>query len=193
MGFATLQGGDVRGGGTSIREADPGAWRSRLGFVPQDCTLFRGSVRENVAWSWPEAPETEIRRALRLADAERFVDALDRGLDTPVGELGGRLSGGQRQRLCIARALLRRPALLLLDEATSSLDTVAEAAILDALDSVRGELCVVLVTHRVACARRADMVVVLEAGTVAECGRWEDLSRRDGSALSRLLRASPPG
>ena len=193
MGFATIQAGDIRFGAVGLRGSNLAAWRRRLGFVPQDCSLFRGTIRENVAWSWPDAPESEIRRSLRLADAEDFVDALDRGLETPVGELGGRLSGGQRQRLCIARALLRRPSMLLLDEATSSLDTLSEAAILRSLESVRGELCVVLVTHRVASARGADLVVVLENGTVAESGPWADLARQENSALSRLVRASWAG
>ncbi len=124
-----------------------------------------------------------------MANALEFIERLPQGLDTVVGERGGRLSGGQRQRIALARALYRRPALLLLDEPTSALDSESEAAVQTALERIKGRCTMLLVAHRLKSVQFADRIVVLEAGQVVEDGDWETLSRRPDGTLARLIRA----
>ena len=166
------------------------AWRQSVGYVPQETFLFHESVRANLLWAQPGADERELRAALRAAAAEEFVDRLPHGLDTVVGDRGVRLSGGERQRIALARALLRRPTLLVLDEATSALDTPNERLVQDAIDRLQGELTIVLIAHRLSTVRRADRIVVLEAGTVVESGTWDELNGREHGAFRRLVAAS---
>ena len=151
------------------------AWRRQIGYVAQDTVLFHDSVRANLRWACPGAEEDEMWEALRLAAAADFVERLPHGLDTMIGDRGVRLSGGERQRIALARALLRRPALLILDEATNALDSENERRIQDAIDRLHGELTILLITHRLATIRNADVIYVFESGRVVECGRWEEL------------------
>jgi ATP-binding cassette subfamily C protein len=157
------------------------AWRNQLGYVAPETALFNLSVRENLLWARPDASEADLDEALRLAAADEFTRGLAQGLDTVVGERGALLSQGERQRLAIARALLRRPELLVLDEATNSLDYENEARVLDAIDKLRPEITVLIITHRLSTIRWADLIYVVEDGTVIESGRWDELNvRRDG-------------
>ena len=157
------------------------AWRNQLGYVAQETALFNLSVRENLLWARPDASAAELNDALRLAAADEFTRALAQGLDTVVGERGALLSQGERQRLAIARALLRRPQLLVLDEATNSLDYENEARVLDAIDKLRPAMTVLIIAHRLSTIRWADLIYVVEDGTVIESGRWDELNvRRDG-------------
>ena len=168
---------------------DPGsahAWRNRLGYVAQETALFNLSVRENLLWARPDATEAELNDALRLAAADEFTRTLAQGLDTVVGERGALLSQGERQRLAIARALLRRPQLLVLDEATNSLDYENEARVLDALDKLRPEITVLIIAHRLSTIRWADLIYVVEDGTVIESGRWDELNVRRGGHFRAL-------
>ncbi len=164
------------------------AWRGGIGYVAQETTLFHDTVLANVRWSRPDATDEEVREALRTAAAD-FVDRLPAGLETVVGDRGLALSGGERQRLALARALLRRPSLLVLDEATSALDSESERRILEALDALHGRTTILLITHRLATARRADRVYVLEAGRVAEAGSWDELIERPDGRLRLMWEA----
>jgi ATP-binding cassette, subfamily C, bacterial len=162
------------------------AWRNRLGYVAQETALFNLSVRENLLWARPDASEAELNDALGLAAADEFTRALAQGLDTIVGERGALLSQGERQRLAIARALLRRPQLLVLDEATNSLDYENEARVLDAIDKLRPEITVLIIAHRLSTIRWADLIYVVEDGTVIESGRWDELNVRRGGRFRAL-------
>lgn len=151
------------------------AWRRKIGYVPQDTFLFHDSIRANLLWAQAEASEGDLWEALRLAAADRFVADLPQGLDTVIGERGVLLSGGERQRVSIARALLRRPELLLLDEATSALDVEHERRIQQAVDALHHRVTMVVLTHRLGTIRHADMIYVLDGGTLVESGTWDQL------------------
>ena len=163
------------------------AWRRRVAYVPQETFLLHDTVRANLLWAAPEADEAALARALRLAAAERFVAALPEGIDTLVGERGVRLSGGERQRIALARALLQEPELLILDEATSALDLENERAIQRALETLHGNLTLLVIAHRFATVHRADQIVVLEQGRVVETGTWAALTARESGYLSAML------
>jgi ATP-binding cassette, subfamily C, bacterial len=157
------------------------SWRSQIGYVPQDAFLFHDTIRANLLWARPDASEGELWEALRLASAAEFVERLPLGLDAVAGDRGILVSGGERQRLAVARALLRRPRLLILDEATSSLDSLNESAIKATLASLHGSLTIVIITHRLASVREANLIHVIENGRLAESGDWTALlARQDG-------------
>jgi len=163
------------------------AWRRHVGYVAQDTVLFHDTVRANLRWANPDASEREMKESLSLAAAE-FVFELPQGLDTTVGDRGMLLSHGQRQRIALARALLRRPGLLILDEATSSLDFDNEKRILDAIEQLKGRATVLLIAHRVSAIQRADMIYLIENGSVAESGDWQTLSSRPSQRVGSLFR-----
>lgn len=166
-------------------------WRQRVAYVAQDPVLFNDTIRENLLWAEPGATEAELRRALDDAAAQ-FVHGLPQGLDTEIGDRGARLSGGERQRLALARALLRRPSVLILDEATSSLDAEHEQRILQAVERLHGRVTIVLITHRLARVRQADVIHVLEGGCVIESGSWTDLLARPHGRFRQLCGAQLP-
>ena len=143
-------------------------WRTAVAMVPQDPFLFHDSIRTNLLWAQAEATEAELWEALAMASAADFVGRLSDGLDTVVGDRGGRLSGGERQRIVLARALLRRPELLVLDEATNSLDPDNEGAVLDAIAALHGQMTVLLISHQESAVRVADQTIVLAGGRVIE-------------------------
>ena len=150
--------------GVSLADINVRAWRRSLGYVPQETTLFHGTVRQNVTMGDTTVSAADVQMALEAAGAATFVNALERGLDTMVGEQGARLSGGQRQRIAIARALARRPALLLLDEFTASLDPITQAAVIDTIKAQRPAVTIVIVTHQAALVDIADVVYELHDG-----------------------------
>ena len=184
--FHDPEAGRVTLDGVDLRDADPSDVRARVGVVAQDPVVFGASARENILYGRPGASEAEVREAVRVADAG-FLDALPEGLDTFLGEKGVRLSGGQRQRLAIARAVLRDPPLLLLDEATSALDAESEAAVQGALNRLARGRAVLVIAHRLATVRRADRIVVLEAGRVVAQGSHDALVA-GGGLYARLAR-----
>jgi ATP-binding cassette subfamily C protein len=163
------------------------AWRRHVGYVAQDTVLFHDTVRANLSWANPDASEQEMKESLTLAAAE-FVFELPQGLDTTVGDRGMLLSHGQRQRIALARALLRKPGLLILDEATSSLDFDNEKRILDAIERLKGRATVLLIAHRVSAIQRADIIYLIENGSVAESGDWQTLSSRPSQRVGSLFR-----
>lgn len=156
--------GRVLVNGVSLSDISVRAWRRALGYVPQETTLFHRTVLQNVTMGDTSVSAADVHMALEAAGAATFVNELEHGVDTMVGEQGARLSGGQRQRIAIARALARRPALLLLDEFTASLDPVTQAAVIDSIKSQRPAVTVVIVTHQPALVDIADVVYEIETG-----------------------------
>ena len=181
MGLVAPDSGTLRLDGRPLGPEGMRGWRDQIGFVAPDTFLFHDTIRANLKWARPEASEQEMLAALRQAAAFDFVAGLSDGLDTIVGDRGMMLSQGERQRLALARAFLRRPSMLILDEATNSLDSENEGRVLDAIESRRGELTVVLIAHRLSTIRWADLIYVVEGGKVVESGNWSSLSAlRDG-------------
>ncbi len=180
-GLLTPGAGEVLVDGAALSPARLASWKERIGHVGQDAFVFHDTVRANLLWARPQASEAEVRQALDLAAAGEFVSRLPRGLDTVLGDRGVLLSGGERQRLALARALLRRPALLILDEATSNLDSENELRIQQAIDGLRGDMTILVISHRLASVRRADVIHVLLGGRLAESGSYQELiGRREG-------------
>lgn len=176
--------GSVEIDGVDVREVGLDSLRARVGLVMQDTFVFDDSLRANVAIGRPDASDDEILRALHAAELTEFVDALPHGLDTRMGE-STRASGGQRQRLALARVLLLDPPILALDEPTSALDSQTERAVLGTMATVAAGRTTIMVTHRLAAAHDADLVVVMESGRVVEAGTHHDLLAA-GGAYSRL-------
>jgi ABC-type multidrug transport system fused ATPase/permease subunit len=154
--------------------------RDRIGFVLQDTVLFRGTVRDNIAYGRPNATQAEIVEAARLANAHDFISRLPNGYDTQVGERGLTLSGGERQRIGIARAIVRDSPILILDEPTAALDAESEHVVIEALERAMEERTVITIAHRLSTIRDADKIVVLKDGMVAEEGTHDELLARGG-------------
>jgi len=178
--FYDPQSGTISVDGVDISRLDPTALRQRIGMVSQDPVIFSANAWENIRYGRPEASDAEVREAAIAAAAAGFLDALPQGFDTFMGEKGVRLSGGQRQRIAIARAILRDPPILLLDEATSALDAESERAVQHALAVLAVGRTTLVVAHRLATVRRANRIVVIEAGQVVATGTHEALVREDG-------------
>jgi ATP-binding cassette subfamily C protein len=176
MGLLAPARGRVLVDGQPLRADHLKAWRAQIGYVPQETFLFHDTVRANLLWARPDATDADLRRSLRMAAAESFVDALPEGLDTVIGDRGSRLSGGERQRLSLARALLRNPTLLILDEATSALDFENERHIQRAIAQLHGRVTIVVITHRLSTIRGADVIYVMDRGRITESGKWHDLN-----------------
>jgi ABC-type multidrug transport system fused ATPase/permease subunit len=166
--------------GRDVRDLKLADLRQAVALVPQQALLFEGTIRTNLLYANPDATEDEMRQALLIADFASTVDSLPAGLGTLVGERGDSLSGGQRQRLALARAIVAQPAILLLDDCTSALDAETEARIQHALDQhLPGRTCLI-VSHKIASVRSADLIVVLEAGRIIEQGTHTQLLARGG-------------
>ena len=178
--FLTPYEGRVLIDGVDLSEVKLASYRAQLGLVLQDEFLFAGTIRENLLFSRPEATDAEVRDAARLAHVLEFTDRFADGLDTVIGERGVKLSGGQRQRVTIARALLANPRLLFLDEATSNLDTESEAFIQQSLETLLRDRTTLVIAHRLSTIRRADLILVVEAGEIVERGRHAELLERQG-------------
>ena len=170
LGLLEPAGGAVLVDGVPLDAANRRRWRRSAAYVPQEPYLFHDTVRANLAWARPGAADADLWQALSAAAAAEFVTALRHGIDTVVGDRGGRLSGGERQRIALARALLAEPALLVLDEATSQLDAQTERQVLTALRALRGRMTIIAAAHGPAWLAAADRVVRLNAGRVAAGG-----------------------
>ncbi len=173
--FYDPDGGRILVNGVDLRAMPQDALRQLIGVVPQDTVLFNDTIEYNIAYGRPGASRAEVERAARLAHLETFIARLPQGYDTPVGERGLKVSGGEKQRIAIARALLKDPPILILDEATSSLDSGAEAAILDALHAATERRTTLVIAHRLSTVTDADCIVVLDQGRVIEQGRHPEL------------------
>lgn len=178
--FYDPDGGRILVNGVDLRAMPQDALRQLIGVVPQDTVLFNDTIEYNIAYGRPGASRAEVERAARLAHLETFIARLPQGYDTPVGERGLKVSGGEKQRIAIARALLKDPPILILDEATSSLDSGAEAAILDALHAATERRTTLVIAHRLSTVTDADCIVVLDQGRVIEQGRHPELLALDG-------------
>ena len=175
-----VSSGSVTINGEDIRNLSLGTLHRIIGHVAQDPFLFEGSIRDNLIIGKPDATDNEIMRALEQSSALEFVDALPERLDTNIGEKGIRLSQGEKQRLTIARVLLKNPPFVILDEATASVDTITERKIQQALELLVKERTVLIIAHRLSTVRRADNIVVLEAGRIIESGSHEGLIAQSG-------------
>ncbi len=185
--FHDPSAGTIRLDGLDLQRLPAAELRRHVGIVPQDPVIFSTSALENIRYGRPEADDASVRAAARAAHAD-FLDELPQGYGTHLGEKGVRLSGGQRQRVAIARAILRDPAVLLLDEATSALDAESERAVQQALETVSRGRTTIVVAHRLATVRRADRIVVMEAGRVVATGTHDALIAESGlyARLARL-------
>ena len=163
-----------------ILDGTQASLRDQIGLVSQDSFLFDTTVARNLQMGKADATQAEMIEALKAAEVWETVEALPQGLETIVGERGGRLSGGQRQRISIARALIRNPAILVLDEATSALDAIAESAVNATLQRIARNHTVINVTHRLSNVMSADQIIVLQDGRIVESGRHDDLLRTSG-------------
>ena len=155
-------------------------YRKNLGVVLQDDFLFEGTIRENILFARPQAGEERLAKAVHSAYVNEFTDRFELGLDTVIGERGIKLSGGQRQRIAIARAILADPKIILLDEATSSLDTESEALIQESLNALMQGRTTFVIAHRLSTIRKANQILVIEAGQIAERGNHDELIAKKG-------------
>jgi subfamily B ATP-binding cassette protein MsbA len=184
--FYEVTGGAVLIDGLDVRERNIMSLRSEIAAVPQEVVLFGGTIYENIRYGRLEAKREEIVDAARMANAHQFIDQLERGYETEVGERGVQLSGGQRQRIAIARAVLRNPRILLLDEATSALDSESEQMVQEALGRLMQGRTSFIIAHRLSTIYRCDRIFVLERGLIAEEGAHEELIRKEGGLYKRL-------
>jgi len=176
LGLLNPDEGDVTISKISPRRAIEN-WSGAVAYVPQNVAIMNGTIRENVTLGYPVGPEVDefVHEALRLAQLSDLIKEMPAGLDTNVGERGAKLSGGQRQRLGIARALFTNPQLLVLDEATSSLDGQTESDISAAINSLHGQITVVLIAHRLSTVRMADEVIYVSRGEIIARGSFEEV------------------
>jgi ABC-type multidrug transport system fused ATPase/permease subunit len=172
--------GSIKIDGVDVRDYKLHELRKHIGFVLQETVLFRGTIRDNIAYGHPRATEDEIVQAAKLANAHEFITRMPHGYDSAVGERGLTLSGGQRQRIGIARAIIRDNPILILDEPTAALDTESEQLVVEALERLMKGRTVITIAHRLSTIRDADDIIVLKDGAVAENGTHEQLLALNG-------------
>ncbi|MGB9856596.1 MAG: ABC transporter ATP-binding protein [Dictyoglomaceae bacterium] len=172
--------GRVKIDGYDLRKVKLSSLRNQIGFVTQETVIFHGTVRENIAYSKPNASLEEIIESAKMAKAHDFIMSLPQGYDTIIGEGGVGLSGGQAQRIAIARTILYNPRLIILDEATSALDAESEALIQEALENLIKDKTTFIVAHRLSTIRRVDRIIVLDQGEIVEEGTHEELLNKKG-------------
>jgi subfamily B ATP-binding cassette protein MsbA len=171
-----------------VRKIKQQSLRQQISYVLQESVLFHGPLWQNIAYGKPDASRQEIERAAEQANASEFIEKLPQGLDTIVGERGMTLSGGQRQRIAIARAIIRNTPILMLDEPTSGLDAASEKLVFEALDRLMEGKTTIVIAHRLSTIRRADVIFVVNEGTIVEQGKYDDLLKAEGlfAELHRL-------
>ena len=180
LNYYSIQEGAILFDGVNIKDIDSEHLRSQLAIVPQEVILFAGTIEENIAFGRPNANEAEIIEAAKQANALEFINSFPEGLKTQVGDRGIQLSGGQKQRIAIARAILKNPTILILDEATSALDSESERLVQDALDKLMVGRTSFVIAHRLSTIRKANKILVLNHGEIAEQGTHEDLIQQKG-------------
>ncbi|HWP82551.1 MAG TPA: ABC transporter ATP-binding protein [Bacteroidota bacterium] len=184
--FYEVSSGSILIDGVDIRSMSLVDLRSQIAIVPQEVVLFAGTIEDNIRYGRLEATKEEIVAAAKAANAQSFIERLEQGYQTEVGERGIQLSGGQRQRIAIARALLRNPRILLLDEATSALDSESELMVKDALERLMQGRTSFIIAHRLSTVYKCDRIFVLEAGSIIEQGTHEELLKKESGLYKRL-------
>ncbi len=178
--FYDIQEGSIEVDGVEVRDWDMHALRGLIGLVTQDSILFNESIKNNLLIGKPSATDEEIIEALKIANAYEFVVSLPNGIDTNIGDAGGKLSGGQKQRLSIARAVLKNPPIMILDEATSALDTESEKLVQDALEKMMQNRTSIVIAHRLSTIQKADNIIVMQKGEIVEQGKHAELIAKNG-------------
>ncbi len=179
--FFDVTSGSIAIDGCDVRDVSVASLRSQIGVVTQETVLFNDTLRNNIAYGQPSVSQNQVEAAARAALAHDFISKLPAGYETVIGEKGVRLSGGERQRIAIARALLKNAPILILDEATSALDSESEALVQSALQNLMSGRTVVVIAHRLSTVRRADRIVVIENGAIADVGSHEELMQKLGT------------
>ena len=180
VGFGMPTSGRILIDDKDISKINLQSYRKHLAVVPQNTILFSGSIRDNILYGTSGITDEELERVIDESGLRSVIDKLPNGLDTKVGEHGDKLSGGQKQRISIARALIRHPKVILLDEATSALDTLSEKEVTYALENMSNKCTTFIVAHKLATIEKADKIVVIDKGTVAECGTAKELMEKKG-------------
>lgn len=180
IGFMFPNSGNIFIDENRIEELNLLEYRQHISVVPQNSILFKGSIKENITYGKENYSEKELEKVIEMANLQEFLKDLPEGINTEVGEHGGKLSGGQRQRITIARALIRNPSILILDEATSALDNISEFHVQKAISSSIKGRTTFIVAHRLSTIRNADRIIVMEQGKMVECGTYEQLMEKKG-------------
>lgn len=187
--FYEVKSGMVTIDGKDIRDYTLNSLRDNIAIVFQDNFLFAGTIRENILLGNEDAPEDEVKAAVKNACLEEFISTLDKGLNTEIGERGVLLSGGQKQRIAIARAFLKNAPIVILDEATSALDNKSEAVVQQAIDNLMKDRTVFIIAHRLSTVRNADKIVVVNYGEIVESGTHEELLAKENGVYASLYRS----
>ena len=180
IGLFTATSGSITIDGKDIKELDMHSVRKRIAVVPQNTILFNGTIKENITYGKPGVTKEELDNAIEAANLKQVIEKLPNGINTDIGEHGGRLSGGQRQRISIARAIIRNPDVIVFDEATSALDSVSEAEIQAAINNLTKDRTTFIVAHRLSTIRTADKIAVVRDGTCVEYGTYDELMAKKG-------------
>ena len=186
LGLVPITAGSIDVNSINLNELPLHGLRRRIGYMGQETMLYNTTIRGNILWSQPQHSDQVVMKAASLAAADAFIAQAPQGLDTMVGDRGGKLSGGERQRLGLTRALLGNPGLLILDEAASALDAETDAAVTRALESLKGKVTMIVISHRLSSVRIADYIYVMDKGKIVESGTWSELQDSHGQ-FSRLL------
>jgi len=172
--------------GVPLDELNLDQWRRKIGLVIQESPIFHTTVLENIAWEYEDPDPESAKRCAQLAHAWKFIETLPEGLNTVMGEKGGRFSVGQKQRIALARALYRNPSLLILDEATSALDGGSEKIIQESLENLKGKFAIFMVAHRLKTVQMADKIIVIGEGKILEQGTWSELINKPSGTFRRM-------
>jgi subfamily B ATP-binding cassette protein MsbA len=178
--FYDIAEGEIKIDGINIKDMSQNSLRGLMGLVTQDSILFNDTIKENLKIGKPNATDEELIDSLKIANAYEFVKELPKGLDTNIGDSGGKLSGGQKQRLSIARAVLKNPPIMILDEATSALDTESEQLVQKALENMMKNRTSIVIAHRLSTIKNADTIIVMHQGEIVEQGRHDELIANEG-------------
>lgn len=184
--FYDVNEGTIKIDNIDIKDWKMSSLREKIGLVTQDSILFNDSIKNNLLIGKPNATDEEIIEALKIANAYEFVKDLPHGIETNIGDAGGKLSGGQKQRLSIARAVLKNPPIMILDEATSALDTESEKLVQDALEHLMQNRTSIVIAHRLSTIQKADLIVVMQKGEIVEQGTHQELLAKEGT-YSKLV------
>lgn len=186
--FYDIKSGQILIDGQDIRDLELNSLRDKIAIVFQDNFLFAGTIRENILLGRTDISEEKLKSAIKCACLEEFINSLDKGLDTQIGERGVLLSGGQKQRIAIARAFIKDAPIVILDEATSALDNKSEAVVQQAIDNLMKDRTVFIIAHRLSTVRNADKIVVVNYGEIVEIGTHDELLNKDNSVYGALYK-----